>query len=71
MLEIFKKYSRVTDLTKVINIMPEIQKNYEEIPKIYFSTKNNMKNVFMNFSQQIQRNIDNNRPYYEGLDWIE
>lgn len=51
--------------------MPEIQKNYDEIPKIYFATKNNMKNVFMNFSQQIQRNLDNNRPYYEGLDWIE
>jgi len=51
--------------------MPEIQKNYEEIPKIYFSTKNNIKNVFMNFMPRIQRNIDNDRPYYEGLDYIE
>lgn len=58
-------------MSKLINIMPEIQKNYEEIPKIYFSTKNNVKNVFMNFMYQIQRNLDIDRPYYEGLDYIE
>lgn len=51
--------------------MPETQKNYEDIPKIFFSTKNNTKNVFMNFINQIQKNIDNDRPYYEGLDYVE
>ena len=51
--------------------MPETQKNYEDIPKTFFSTKNNTKNVFMNFINQMQKNIDNDRPYYEGLDYIE
>ena len=51
--------------------MAESQKNYDEIQKVFFSTKNNVKNVFMNFMNQIQWNIDNDRPYYEGCDYIE
>ena len=58
-------------MNKLLNIMPETQKNYEDIPKTFFSTKNNTKNVFMNFINQMQKNIDNDRPYYEGLDYIE
>ncbi len=65
------KISRISDLNKVINIMPEIQKNYEEIQKVYFYTKNNTKNVFLNYMNQIQKNIDNDRPYFEGCDYIE
>ena len=51
--------------------MSESQKNYDEIQKVFFSTKNNVKNVFINFMNQIQWNIDNDRPYYEGCDYIE
>jgi hypothetical protein len=51
--------------------MSESQKNYEEIPKIFFPTKNNVKNVFMNFMNQIQKNIDDDRPYYENCDYIQ
>jgi regulator of sigma D len=65
------KASRITNLNKLLNTLGEFQKNLEEIPKIYFSTRNNTKNVFENFSEQINTNINNDRPYFEGLDYIE
>ena len=64
-------FSRISDLIKLINVMSESQKNYEEIQKIYFPTKNNVKNVFMNFMNQIQKNVDDDRPYYENCDYIQ
>ena len=70
-LFILSIYSRVTNLNKLLNSISEIQKNYEEIPKIFFHTKNNIGNIFQKYSEQIQNNLDNDRPYFEGLDCIE
>jgi hypothetical protein len=58
----------VTNLNKLLISLSEIQKNFEEIPKIYFHTKNNIGNVFQKYAEQIQTNLDNDRPYFEGLD---
>jgi hypothetical protein len=55
----------------LLNSLSEVQKNYDEIPKIYFYTKNNQKNIFLRYGEQIQQNLDNDRAYYEGLDFIE
>ncbi len=67
----YKIFSRITNLNKLLNSIGEYQKNMEEIPRIYFSTNNNSKNVFQNFTNEIFKNINNDRPYFEGLDYIE
>lgn len=61
----------MTNLNRLLNSLAETQKNYEEIPKIYFYTKNNQKNVFLQYAEQIHKNLENDRPYYESLDFIE
>jgi hypothetical protein len=61
----------VTNLNKLLTSLSEIQKNYEEIPKIYFHTKNNIRNIFQKYSEQIQANLDNDKPYFQGVDYIE
>lgn len=63
--------SRVTNLNKLLISLSEIQKNFEEIPKIYFQTKNNIENVFQKYADQIQSNLDNDKPYFQGLDNLE
>jgi hypothetical protein len=55
----------------LLNSLSEFQKNIEDIPKIYFYTQNNLKNVFQEHSDEITKNINNDRPYFEGLDIIE
>jgi hypothetical protein len=63
--------SRVTNLNKLLISLSEIQKNFEEIPKIYFQTKNNIENIFQKYADQIQSNLDNDKPYFQGLDNLE
>lgn len=64
-------FSRVTNLNKLLTSLSEIQKNYEEIPKIYFYTRNNIGNIFQKYAEQIQANLDNDKPYFQGVDYIE
>ena len=61
----------MTNLNKLLISLSEIQKNFEEIPKIYFQTKNNIENVFQKYADQIQSNLDNDKPYFQGLDNLE
>lgn len=58
-------------MNKYLNSLSEFQKNVEDIPKIYFYTKNNLENVFQVNANQIAKNINNDRPYFEGIDKIE
>ena len=58
-------------MNKYLNSLSECQRNIEEIPRVYFYTENNLKNMFQVNSDQIIKNINNDRPYFEGLDNIE
>jgi hypothetical protein len=58
-------------VNKLLNSLSEFHKNVEEITKAYFYTNNNLKNMFQMHSEQIIKNINNDRPYFEGLNNIE
>ena len=47
----------IIDYPRLISVIEEIRKPYEEIPLIFFQTRNNSKNYFLNFAQQNQENI--------------
>ena len=62
---------RVINYPRLLQTVDEIQKPYENIEPIYFQTRNNTKNYFMNFAQQIQTNLDNNKQFNDGVPEIE
>lgn len=51
--KIIFEHRRINNLSKYLLTINEIQKKYEEIPKIYFYTLNNKANVFLKFKNDI------------------
>ena len=60
----------IRDYQRLISVIDEIRKPYEEIPLIFFQTRNNTKNYFMNFAQQIQNNINNKKNFNDHINEI-
>ena len=60
----------IRDYQRLISVLDEIRKPYEEIPLVFFQTRNNTKNYFMNFAQQIQNNIDNKKNFNDHINEI-
>ena len=60
----------IRDYQRLISVIDEIRKPYEEIPLIFFQTRNNTKNYFMNFAQQIQNNINNIKNFNDHINEI-
>lgn len=51
----------VDSFNKILNTINEIQKPFENINKIFFSTRNNLDNIFEDFKDSIYMNIENNK----------
>lgn len=62
---------KIYDYPSYITIIEEIQKSYDDIRPIFFQTKNNEKNYFMNFADKIRDNLENNKRYNDGIPEIE
>ena len=62
---------KIYDYPSYLTIIEEIQKSYDEIRPIFFQTKNNEKNYFMNFADKIRDNLENNKKYNDGIPEIE
>jgi NDP-sugar pyrophosphorylase family protein len=62
---------KIYDYPSYLTIIEEIQKSYDDIRPIFFQTKNNEKNYFMNFADKIRDNLENNKRYNDGIPEIE
>jgi NDP-sugar pyrophosphorylase family protein len=62
---------KIYDYPSYLTIIEEIQKPYDDIRPIFFQTKNNEKNYFMNFADKIRDNLENNKRYNDGIPEIE
>ena len=62
---------KIHDYPSYLSIIEEIQKPYDKIKPIFFQTKNNTKNYFANFKEQIIKNIDNHKRYNDGIAELE
>ena len=62
---------KIYDYPSYMTIIEEIQKSYDDIRPIFFQTKNNEKNYFMNFADKIRDNLENNKRYNDGIPEIE
>ena len=58
---------KVYDYPSYLYLIEEIQKPYDNIRDIFFPTKNNGKNYFLNFENQIKKNIDNRCKFSENI----
>ena len=57
----------IIDYPRLISIIDEIRKPYDKIPLIFFQTRNNIKNYFMNFAQKIEENINNKKNFNDQI----
>ena len=62
---------KIYDYPSYLSLIEEIQKPYDKIKPIFFQTKNNTKNYFANFKEQIIKNIDNHKRYNDGIAELE
>ena len=58
---------KIYDYPSYISIIEEIQKPYDRIKPIFFQTKNNTKNYFVNFKEKIILNLENNKKYNDEI----
>ena len=60
----------IIDYPRLISVIDEIRKPYDKIPLIFFQTRNNIKNYFMNFAQKIEENINNKKNFNDHINEI-
>ena len=62
---------RITNYQLMLALIEQIQKPYNEIDLCFFQSKNNEKNYFINFSQQIKENLKNKKKFNEGINELK
>ena len=62
---------KIYDFPSYLLTIEEIQKSYDEIKPIFFQTKNNIKNYFLNFAEKIRENLENNKKFSNGIIELE
>ena len=62
---------KIYDYPSYLATIEEIQKPYDEIRPIFFQTKNNAKNYFLNFADKIRDNLENHKRFNENIPELE
>lgn len=62
---------RITNYQLMLALIEQIQKPYNEIDLCLFQSKNNEKNYFVNFAQQIKENLKNKKKFNEGINELK
>lgn len=59
--------SRINTLRKLFLVLTEVTKAFEEIPKVFLYTKNNVPNIFLKVKEKFLYNTENDKPYFFEL----
>ena len=62
---------KFSDFASYYSVIEEIQKPYELIKPIFFQTENNTKNLFFNFKDKIEENLENGTAFNYGIPELE
>ena len=62
---------KIYDYPSYLSVIEEIQKPYDKIKPLFFQTKNNNKNHFANFREQILQNLENNKRFNDNIPELE
>ena len=62
---------KIYDYPSYLSVIEEIQKPYDKIKPLFFQTKNNNKNHFANFREQILQNLENNKKFNDSIPELE
>ena len=62
---------KIYDYPSYLSVIEEIQKPYDKIKPLFFQTKNNTKNHFTNFREQILQNLENNKRFNDNIPDLE